>query len=126
MITEVATIPNSECPAAFLSRRIWLKPNPNIDASDAQLRVMFIYARAAGTLSVAGLNTGAHTMIVMAGGENAVTEYEDYRPLTAEAALAAAPDVILMFSSRLESLGGQEGLLDLPGIARLRPGTDAS
>lgn len=81
-------------------------------------RVMFIYARGAGAVSVAGIETGAHTMIELAGGENAVVEYEGYKPLTAEAAVAAAPDVILLMSSGLESVGGEAGVLELPGIAQ--------
>lgn len=89
-----------------------------VQASDIRPKVMFIYARGAGAVSVAGLNTGADVMIDLAGGVNAVTEFEDYRPLTAEAAIVAEPDVILMFTGGLQSLGGEEGLLQLPGIAQ--------
>jgi len=89
-----------------------------VQASDIWPKVMFIYARGAGAVSVAGLNTGADVMIDLAGGVNAITEFEDYRPLTAEAAIAAEPDVILMFTGGLQSLGGEEGLLQLPGIAQ--------
>lgn len=89
-----------------------------VQSAESQPRVLFIYARGAGAVSVAGQNTGAHTMIQLAGGENAIEGFEGYRPLTAEAALAAAPDVILMFTSGLQSLGGQDGLLELPGIAQ--------
>lgn len=80
-------------------------------------RVLFIYARGAGAVSVAGMNTGAQAMIELAGGENAITEVEGYTPLTAEAVVAAEPDVILMFTDGLESLGGEAGLLEIPGIA---------
>lgn len=89
-----------------------------VQSAESQPRVLFIYARGAGAVSVAGQNTGAHTMIQLAGGENTIEGFEGYRPLTAEAALAAAPDVILMFTSGLQSLGGQDGLLELPGIAQ--------
>lgn len=85
-------------------------------------RVMFIYARGAGAVSVAGMNTSASTMIALAGGENAVTEFEGYQPITAEAVVTAAPDVILMMSRGLESLGGVEGLLEQPGIAQTPAG----
>lgn len=85
-------------------------------------KVMFIYARGAGTAQVAGLKTGAHMMIELAGGENAVTGYENYKPLTAEAAVAAAPDVILMLTRGLQSVGGIEGLLKEPGIAQTPAG----
>lgn len=85
-------------------------------------RVMFIYARGAGAVSVAGTNTSAATMIEMAGGENAVTEFEGYLPITAESVVAAAPDVILMMSRGLESIGGVDGLVEQPGIAQTPAG----
>lgn len=80
-------------------------------------KVLFIYARGAGTLNVAGLGTAAAAMIHLAGGRNAVTGYEGYRPLTAEAVVAAAPDVVLIPARGLESVGGIDGLLTLPGMA---------
>ena len=79
-------------------------------------RVMFVYARGAGTLQVSGTDTSAHAMIVLAGAENAVNEYEGYRPLTAEAAVTAAPDVLLFMTSGLQSVGGPEGVAALPGL----------
>jgi iron complex transport system substrate-binding protein len=85
-------------------------------------RVMFIYARGAGAVSVAGTNTSAAAMIELAGGENAVTEYEGYKPITAEAVVAVAPDVIMMMTGRLESIGGVDGLLEQPGIAQTPAG----
>lgn len=85
--------------------------------ASARPKVMFIYARGAGTLSVSGTDTSAHAMIELAGAENAVTEYEGYKPLTAEAAVTAAPDVLLFLSRGLESVGGDTGLADLPGVA---------
>jgi iron complex transport system substrate-binding protein len=80
-------------------------------------RVLFIYARGAGTLNVAGADTSAAAMIALAGGRNAVTGYTGYKPLTAEAVVAAAPEVILIPARGLESVGGIDGLLKLPGLA---------
>lgn len=85
-------------------------------------RVMFIYARGAGAISVAGTNTSADAMIKLAGAENAVTEYEGYQPITAEAVVTAAPDVILLMTAGLESIGGVDGLLEQPGIAQTPAG----
>lgn len=81
------------------------------------VRVLFVYARAGGVLNVSGSNTAADTMIRLAGGINAVTGFEGYKPLTAEAAVAAAPDVILMTSRGLEEAGGIKTLLSHPGLA---------
>lgn len=83
---------------------------------DIQPRVLFIYARGAGRLSVAGLNTSAAAIIAAAGGENAISTFEGFQVLTPEALVEAAPDVILMFSSGLASLDGATGLAQIPGM----------
>jgi len=85
--------------------------------TDAPPRVMFIYARGGGTLNVSGTGTSAAEMISLAGAINAVDAYEGYKPLTAEGALLAAPDVLLLTEGGLEALGGREGLLSQPGIS---------
>lgn len=85
-------------------------------------RVLFIYARGKGNLMVAGRNTAAEAMIALAGGQNALTDFEDFRALSTEGLVQAQPDVILMFSSGLQSLDGVDGLLGLPGIAQTPAG----
>lgn len=86
--------------------------------SEAQRpKVLFIYARGAGTMSIAGTKTAADAVIALAGGVNAVTAYEGYKPMTPEALVAATPDVILIPGRGLESIGGKEGLLGQPGVA---------
>ncbi len=87
-----------------------------ISAQENKAKVIFLYARGQGTLMVAGQDTGADTMIGLAGGVNAVQGYDGYKPLTSEAAVAAAPDVILLMDSGLESVGGRDGLGQLPGL----------
>jgi iron complex transport system substrate-binding protein len=95
-----------------------LQPVSAILAASAEKpRVLFIYARGAGTLNVAGQETAADGMIQLAGGVNAVDGYKGYRPLTPEAAVTARPDVILLTTRGLESAGGKEGLLNSPGLA---------
>jgi iron complex transport system substrate-binding protein len=59
-------------------------------------RVMFILSMQGGRLLVGGQGTSAEAMIALAGGTNAVTALEGYKPLTDEAAIAANPDLILM------------------------------
>lgn len=83
----------------------------------SQPRVLFVYARGSGAMHVSGHGTAADAMIRLAGGMNAVTGYEGYKPLTAEAVVAAAPEVILMPTRGLEIVGGIHGLLTVPGIA---------
>jgi iron complex transport system substrate-binding protein len=81
------------------------------------VRVLFVYARGAGTLMVSGNATGAAEMVRLAGATNAITGFDGFRPLTAEAVVAARPDIILLPSRGMASVGGVEAVLALPGIA---------
>lgn len=85
-------------------------------------KVLFIYARGTGTMMVSGTGTPVEKMIMLAGARNAVAGFEDYKPLTAEALVAADPDAILLFDSGLKSLNGPEGLLKVPGVAQTTAG----
>lgn len=80
-------------------------------------RVLFVYARGGGVALVSGTGTAADAMIGLAGASNAVTEFDGFRPLTAEGAVAAKPEVVLVPTRGLESLGGTAALLATPGLA---------
>ena len=83
-------------------------------------KVLFIYARGAGTVLVAGKNTQMEKMISIAGGQNAVNDFDSFKPLTAEAIVSANPDVILMFTSGAQSLNGVFD--NVPGIIQTNAG----
>lgn len=59
-------------------------------------RVLFILSMQGGRLMAGGADTSAAAMIALAGGTNAMTAFTGYKPVTDEAVIAAAPDVILM------------------------------
>ena len=84
-------------------------------------KVLFVYARGAGTLMVAGENTPLEKMIALAGGENAGKGFVDFKPLTSESVIAANPDVILMFTSGAQSLG-PDGIFNVPGVQATNAG----
>ena len=75
-------------------------------AGDAP-RVMFILSMQGGRVMASGTGTAAAGIIDLAGGANAITAFEGYRPLTDEAVLSAAPDVILMMDR-----GGEDHATD--------------
>ncbi len=93
-------------------------------SSDKPVKVLFIYARGQGTLMVAGQETAADRMMELAGGINAVRGYTGYKPLTAEAVVAAAPEAVLVMDSGLESVGGEAGLWKLAGMALTPAGAE--
>src|SRR5690606_28341508 len=43
-------------------------------------RVLFIYARGTGTMSVAGKGSSLDANISLAGGKNAIREFSDFKP----------------------------------------------
>jgi iron complex transport system substrate-binding protein len=88
----------------------------------AKPKVLFIYARGTGTMMVGGNGTSVEKIIELAGGQNAVNGFTDYKPLTAEALVAANPDVILLFASGMESLGGPAGLAAVQGVSQTNAG----
>lgn len=85
-------------------------------------KVLFIYARGKGSMMVAGNNTPAAAIIEAAGGQNAVTAFDDFKALSAEGLLEVQPDAFLLFDSGLQSLGGVKGLLEVPGVAQTPAG----
>jgi len=81
-------------------------------------RVLFLLTISSGRTTVAaGRDTSAEGIIALAGGRNAIDGFESYKPLSPEAAVAAAPEVILIGERSLDLLGGMEGLLAVPEIA---------
>lgn len=102
----------------ILDEQLAVKPA----SSAIKPKVLFIYARGTGTMMVGGTGTQVAKMIELAGGQNAVTAFADYKPLTAEALVKANPDVILLFSTGLESLGGAQGLSKVQGVKQTKAG----
>ncbi|MEU6863584.1 ABC transporter substrate-binding protein [Streptomyces sp. NPDC046876] len=97
-------------------------------ATGRKPRVAFLYLR--GTASVylmGGSESGAAPLLEAAGAVDTGTESglgKDFTPITSEALAAAAPDAILVMSKGLESVGGTEGLVKIPGVAQTPAGMD--
>lgn len=81
--------------------------------------VLFLYLRGVDVQQVAGSNTPIDVMITAAGGINAGSEagIVEFKPLSPEVVIAAQPDVLLVLDKGLESVGGIDGLLKIPGLA---------
>lgn len=80
-------------------------------------RVLFVLSHSMSQIRVAGADTAADSMIRLAGGVNALAGFDGYKPLNAEAAIAAAPDIILATDQGLEAAGSVAALLKAPGLA---------
>lgn len=121
LITEVAAALNVPDKGATLVKRLEQEQQA-LRISAGKKKVLFIYARGAGNMMVAGDGTSVTKMIQLAGAQNAITGFREYKPLNAEALISANPDVILMFDTGLESMGGVDGLLKVQGVAQTNAG----
>ncbi|WP_323120453.1 heme/hemin ABC transporter substrate-binding protein [Burkholderia alba] len=80
-------------------------------------RVLFVLNHTGNQALVAGQQTAADAMIRYAGARNAMQGFDHYKPLTAEALVAAAPDLVLISDEGLSAVGGTDALLAAPGFA---------
>lgn len=115
-ISEIAKALNQEEEAKELIADIELQYQALKDTMTDE-RVLFIYARGGGNLMVSGMNTPVANMIHLAGAKNAITEFEDYKPLSIEYLVKSNPKAIVMFDTGLAAVGGVDGLGKIPGIA---------
>lgn len=79
-------------------------------------KVLFALSLANGRVMAAGSDTSADAMIRLAGGENAVSSISGYKPLSDEAVIAAAPDVVLVMSGGAMHLTADQAFA-LPALA---------
>jgi iron complex transport system substrate-binding protein len=106
-----------------------LNQSLNASAVKNSPRVAFLYLR--GTSSVyliGGAGSGADSLLTAIGAIDVGAQTLDrpFNTLTAESLAALNPDVILVMSKGLESVGGIEGLLKLPGVAQTAAGKNSA
>ncbi len=85
-------------------------------------RVLFILGHTGNQVMVAGQDTAADAMLAYAGADNALRGFTGYRPLTAEAAVAAQPDVLLTTTTGPSPADPTASLLAQPGLANTPAG----
>ncbi|HVJ41060.1 MAG TPA: ABC transporter substrate-binding protein [Dongiaceae bacterium] len=105
---------------AALFRQDLAEVTAGVDKLQQQPSVLFLMNAGATGLRGAGSNTAAAEMIVLAGGRNVFAQTSGYKAVSAEAALIANPDVILMMSQTVAELGGAEAIADLPVLAKTK------
>ncbi|WP_291299025.1 hemin ABC transporter substrate-binding protein [Elioraea sp.] len=81
---------------------------------------VFVLAVGGGAPQASGEGTAAASMLALAGARNAVTGYRGYKPVAAEALLAAEPDAVVTTTHTLSAIGGIEALAASPALALLR------
>ena len=92
-------------------------------------RVAFLYLRGTSAVYlIGGKGSGVDSLLDSIGAIDvgAAQLERPFNTLTAESLAALNPDVILVMSKGLESVGGVEGLLALPGVAQTNAGKNSA
>ncbi|MDR2372961.1 MAG: ABC transporter substrate-binding protein [Bifidobacteriaceae bacterium] len=96
-------------------------------ADQDRLRMAFLYLRgSAGVYYLFGSGSGTDSLITALGGIDVASEvgWDGMQPVTDEGLVAMSPDLILVMTRGLESVGGVDGLLErLPAVAATPAGT---
>ena len=88
-------------------------------------RIAFLYLRGTSSIYlIGGEGSGADSLISAIGGIDvgAAALPRPFNTLTAESLATLNPDVIIVMTKGLESVGGISGLLKLPGVAQTEAG----
>jgi iron complex transport system substrate-binding protein len=120
-ITDVAAALDLPAEGAALAAQV----DTGLKAAEARAaavtgrkRVLFILSLQGGRVMAGGEGTEAAGIIALAGGENAATGFHGYKPMTDEAVLAAAPDVILMMDREGDLAMSNEDVMAQPALAQ--------
>lgn len=92
-------------------------------------RVAFLYLRGTSSIYlIGGPGSGADSLLEAIGAVDVGAQNLDrpFNTLTAESLAGLNPDVIVVMSKGLESVGGIEGLLKLPGVAQTKAGKNSA
>ena len=106
-----------------------LNSSLKISTVKSSSRVAFLYLRGTSSIYlIGGQGAGADSLLQAIGAIDvgAQSLARPYNTLTAESLAALNPDVILVMSKGLESVGGVQGLLKLPGVAQTKAGKNSA
>ena len=118
-VAVVGAVTGREQAAQKLSQSLqatWSQVQASVAGAPRKPRALFILSHN-GSPMVAGRDTAADALLQLAGAENVVHQFAGYRPLTAEAMSAVAPEVIVNSTQGIEALGGVEAFWRRPELA---------
>jgi len=95
-------------------------------SAESRPRVAVVYIATEDTILMLGKNTVFDGVLEALGVDNVgpAAGADGFVPLTAEAMVAADPEIIITASRGFDGVGGMEGFVGLPGIAQTPAGRD--
>lgn len=91
--------------------------NTYLSTSSSTPKATFIMARGPQTVFMAGEETFAQSIFLMAGLQPTSEGFKDFVPVTPEALANMNPDYLVFFDSGIQSLGGFTGVAQIKGLS---------
>ena len=88
------------------------------------VKVLFIMSHGGMTAMAAGQETAADAAIHAAGLQNAMQGFKRYQPMSQEGVIASQPQLVLITADGVKTLGGEDNVWKLPGLAQTPAGKD--
>ncbi|MFH8987183.1 hemin ABC transporter substrate-binding protein [Streptomyces sp. NPDC017940] len=121
-------VPKAGAELTSRTRQRISKVRESVPARSGKPRVAFLYLRgSASVYLLGGRESGAGSLLEAAGAVDAGKASglrKDFTAITSEALAKAAPDAVLVMSKGLDSVGGVDGLVKIPGVAETPAGLD--
>ena len=96
-----------------------------VKAADRKAKILFLYLRGGNSIYLlGGKGSGADSLITAINSIDVGANFSEnpFTPVSAEILAGLNPDVILVMSKGLASVGGVSGLRELPGVAQTEAG----
>ncbi|BGI52540.1 MAG: hemin ABC transporter substrate-binding protein [Candidatus Hamiltonella defensa (Ceratovacuna japonica)] len=105
-----------------LLSQTYQKKIESIKNTPVPVKILFIMNYGGGSPMVAGQDTSADAVIRAVGSQNAMQGFKHYRRLSAEGVIASRPDLLLVTTESVQSLGGLDQVWQLPGMDKTPAG----
>lgn len=123
-ISEVALAIGTPESGVMLQEAI-AEQSADVASIPANTTIAFLYLRGASAIYlIGGKGSGADSLISAIGAIDigAQSLVNPFNPMTSEALARLNPDVFIVMSKGLDSVGGVDGLVQLPGVAQTTAG----
>jgi iron complex transport system substrate-binding protein len=123
-ISEVALAIGAPESGVMLQEAI-AEQSADVASIPADTTIAFLYLRGASAIYlIGGKGSGADSLISAIGAVDvgAQSLANPFNPMTSEALARLNPDVFIVMSKGLDSVGGVDGLVQLPGVAQTTAG----
>jgi len=88
----------------------------SLSGVSSRKKVLFVLSLANGRPLVSGVDTPAHGILELAAADNAITQFDGFRPASDEAIIAGAPDAVLMMR-RVSASSSPDEVFSLAALA---------